>query len=281
MRLSRSYITPALGGLLIWMVSTQIHRPTEKRSLGEVGLHEQEAALSAARPFPANQEIPGAKLRLRDEISSSRAAAFSSTPTPRSEEPRTTPNPKADLSWFYTPQFDREFSVSDQRYDGVVLSEAEYERDHANSWRETTFRRFNTSDVFFAQIRPLKDPLRVIELRIKLKRRAEGNSLLPEWIQFAERGKVETERESMIRLDRFASRFSDQEVYVGLLAFPYDFHWRQIEPKSPCDEIALIYDALISHEDLDTITGFDGRIFCRTGLRDLRGIAHFSASRTK
>lgn len=281
MSAGRSYKIYVFSALLAGALLVLLYQSKERSPFGERGVEQAIETPSIQSP-PVKAGAPQENLRSGDEKSSMTTPKLLPSPSSRSEEHREVSErdmtaKKEDLSWFYEPQFDREFSVSDQRYDSVLLDEAEHQRDHANSWRENTFKPFNVPDIFFSKIRPLGDPLRAIEFKLKLKRNEERTDILPEWIQFAEKGRAET----MTLYENFVSKFSEQEVYVGLLVFPYDSFWKQIEPKSHCDEIALIYDGLVSHQDKDRITGFDGRVFCRTSLRNLRGIAHFSATTNK
>ncbi len=194
-------------------------------------------------------------------------------PSPARSPDRDSPNTsRSHLRWFYEPQFGKPLAIADPGYDKLVLEEAENDRDHANPWREKTFHAFDADRPFQIQVRPLRQPERMIIARLQIRRAEGANHLLPAWILTPERGA------SAIRYEGFASRYAEQEVYVGILSFPFDAFWRQVDPRATCAEITLIYDGLMSRVDSKVITGFDGRVFCRNGLRELRGIAHFRAS---
>lgn len=214
-----------------------------------------------------------------DSPSESRQESLPNITSRPSPNPSSAENPvlkkKEDLSWFYQPQFNRPLSLSDPGFDKFLLERSEL-RDHSNPWGEETWKILQVSESFVSKVHPLKNPNRVIAFKLKLRRRDLATHVVPQWIKFVGRVPSETK----VDYDDFFSKFSTNEVYVGLLAFPYDSFWQQIDPESQCEEIALIYDLIYSHGSKPYLTGFDGRVYCRNGLKNLKGLAHFSGERS-
>ncbi len=178
-----------------------------------------------------------------------------------------------DLSWFYHPLIEGMIALGDPKYEKHLLNEAKTGRKKSNLWQEDSFKPMDYIKEFSIKIRPLKNLSRMMYASIKLNRDENLRILFPEWIKFFDQENIER----TYRYTGFESKYVNEELYLGLLSFPYDSFWKKISPESKCEEIAVIYDSLGSHEDRTTLSSFDARVFCRSGLENMRGIGHLSA----